>query len=333
MARFRGGSETLEQNDRIFVAGGQTLIGAALVRCLRRRGFDGLMGEPPAEPDLLRYDEVDDFFRRTRPQYVFFCAGKSGGILANQERPAELMLDNLLSECHVIDAAHRHGARKLLYVASSCSYPKHCPQPMRVESLMTGPLEPTNDAYATAKLAGISLCRAYARQHGARFISGIPANAFGIDDDFSSEGGHVIPALLARFHRAKLEGAPKVEIWGTGTPRREFVFADDLADACLFVMRNYDDPEVPINIGSGEDLSIAETAELIREITCYEGELVFDPTKPDGMPLKSLESSKLTEMGWRAETPIVSALMETYAAYQEHERSRLSKEPHVRALV
>jgi GDP-L-fucose synthase len=311
--------DRVERHAAIYVAGGQTLIGSALLRQLASQGYANVVGAPPDEPNLCSAAAVDEFFRRTRPRYVIFAAGKSGGIQANRSFPADLMLDNLLSACHVIDAAHRYGAKKLLYLASSCSYPKLCPQPMAVESLWSGPLEPTNDAYATAKLAGITLCQAYARQHGQDFVSGIPANAFGIEDDFSPEGGHVIPALIGKLHRAKLESQPAVTIWGTGTPRREFIFADDLADACLFVMREYDDTQTPINLGCGEDLSIRETAEKIRDVVGYRGELVFDSTKPDGMPLKSLDSTQLIQLGWRSRTSIVAALNKTYDAYLQRE--------------
>jgi GDP-L-fucose synthase len=323
----------VEKQSRIYIAGGGTLIGAALLRRLKALGYVNVLGAPPDEPDLCSAAEVDAFFRRSRPEYVIFAAGKSGGIEANRRFPADLMLDNLLSECHVIDAAHRCGARKLLYLASSCSYPKHCPQPMQVESLMSGPLEPTNDAYATAKLSGIVLCQAYARQHGDRFVSAIPANAFGIDDDFSAGGGHVIPSLIARIHAAKIESQPSIEIWGTGTPRREFIFADDLADACLFVLREYEETQTPINLGSGEDLSIRETAEHICEVVEYTGELCFDTTRPDGMPLKSLDSSRLRGMGWRAQTPFARALAKTYESYLQRECTLHQKASHVRVTV
>jgi len=323
----------MDRNAKIFVAGGNTLIGRALLRQLGSLAFTNVVGAPPGEPDLCSAAEVDGFFRRNRPEYVLFAAGKSAGIKANQTIPADLMIDNLLSASHVIDAAHRYGARKLLYLASACCYPKLCPQPMQIESLMSGPLEPTNDAYATAKIAGIKLCQAYARQYGDNFICGIPANAFGIDDDFSPEGGHVIPALIGKLHKAKVESQPSVPIWGTGSARREFIFAGDLADACLFAMREYNDTQTPINLGCGEDLSIRETAELIREIVGYTGTLVFDATKPDGMPLKSLDSTPLIRMGWRSKTPIVAALAETYEAYLcgNHELER--KGTHVRAAV
>ncbi len=311
--------DRVERHAAIYVAGGQTLIGSALLRHFASQGYTNLVGAPPDEPNLCSAAAVDEFFRRTRPRYVIFAAGKSGGIQANRSFPADLMLDNLLSACHVIDASHRYGAKKLLYLASSCSYPKLCPQPMAVESLWSGPLEPTNDAYATAKLAGITLCQAYAREHGDDFICGIPANAFGIEDDFSPDGGHVIPALIGKLHRAKVESQLSVTIWGTGTPRREFIFADDLADACLFVMNEYNDTQTPINLGCGEDLSIRETAEKIRDVVGYRGELVFDSTKPDGMPLKSLDSNRLIQLGWRSRTSIVEALHKTYDAYLQRE--------------
>lgn len=319
----------MERHVPIYIAGGQTLIGSALLRLLKSQGFTNVVGAPPDEPNLCSAAAVDEFFRRNRPGYVIFAAGKSGGIQANRSFPADLMLDNLLSECHVIDAAHRYGVKKLLYLASSCSYPKHCPQPMRVESMWTGPLEPTNDAYAAAKLAGITLCQAYARQHGDNFICGIPANAFGIEDDFTPEGGHVIPALIGKIHRAKVDSQPTVPIWGSGTPRREFIFADDLADACLFVLREYNETQVPINLGSGMDFSIRETAEQIRDVVGYRGELVFDATKPDGMPLKSLDSAPLTRLGWRARTPIIAALNETYDAFLQREATPAREPLHV----
>jgi GDP-L-fucose synthase len=244
-----------------------------------------------------------------------------------------LILDNLAAAANVIPAAHRYGVTRLLYLASSCCYPKHCPQPMQIESLGTGLLEPTNDAYATAKIAGLKLCQAYARQHAAPFFCGIPANAFGIEDDFSPEGGHVIPALIARLHQAKVECRPAVTVWGTGAPRREFIYADDLADACLFVLREYDDVLTPLNLGCGVDLSIREIAQLIGQVVGYAGELVFDPSKPDGMPLKSLDSSVLAGLGWRAETPILIALTKTYQAFLNANRRMGEKGIHVRAAV
>jgi GDP-L-fucose synthase len=301
----------MDQHARIYVAGGRTLIGAAILHELERQGFSNVVGKPDDEPDLTDAGEVEAFFARTRPEYVFLTAGKSGGIEANLKRSAELMLDNLLVECHVIHNAYRHGVKKLLYLASSCTYPKHCPQPMQIESLLTGPLEPTNEAYAVAKIAGLELCRAYRQQYGANFIAGIPANAFGPGDDLDPENSHVIAALIRKMHQAKLNGADYVEIWGTGTPRREFIFAVDLADACLFVMRNYDGVE-PINLGGNTDLSIGELAAQIQTVVGYTGQLRFDTSKPDGMPAKSLDSSRLRELGWQARTPLLRALQETF---------------------
>ena len=304
----------MNKNSRIFVAGGYTLIGAAMLRQLENKGYTNIIRGPVGEPDLSDRRAVDDFFAHQLPEYVFVAAGKSGGIEANRRYPADLMVNNLLVECHVINMAYRYGVKKLLYLASSCCYPRHCSQPMRVESLMTGPLEPTNEAYAVAKIAGIKLCQAYRQQYGANFIVGIPANAFGTDDDFSLDNSHVIPALLRKMHEAKAKCADQVEIWGTGTPRREFIFADDLAEACIFVVQNYNSDE-PINLGGGADVSIRELAHLAGEAVGYKGQLHFDTTKPDGMPNKALDASRLREMGWVAATPLSAALAATYASF------------------
>lgn len=305
------GVRRLEKQARIYVAGGQTLIGAAMLRELERQGYANIVGRPGEEPELTDVAQVDAFFAQTAPDYVFLTAGKSGGIRANQKYPAELMLDNLLVECHIVHNAYRHGVKKLLYLASSCSYPKHCPQPMRVESLLTGSLEPTNEAYAVAKIAGIKLCQAYRQQYGANFISGIPANAFGPGDDFSLEDSHVVAALIRKMHEAKEQGREGVEIWGTGAPRREFIFADDLADACIFVMSQYDGTQ-PINLGCGSDMSIAELAWAVKEVTGFQGQIHFDTSQPDGMPVKLLDSSELNVLGWRPRVPFHSALQATY---------------------
>lgn len=301
----------LKKHDRIYVAGGKTLIGAAILRRLQQQGYTNIIGKPGEEPTLTNASEAEAFFAQMAPKYVFMAAGKSGGIRANQNFPAELMLDNLLVECHVIDNAYRYGVQKLLYLGSSCSYPKHCPQPMRVESLMTSPLEPTNEAYAIAKIAGMKLCHAYCQQHGMNFVTGIPANVFGPGDDFNSKDSHVIAALIQRMHEAKIKNTLSVSIWGTGKPRREFIFADDLADACIFVMLEYNEPQ-PINMGVGVDLSIRELAQLIKEIVGYPGELCFDTRMPDGMPLKCLDSSVLHRMGWKPKTSFRFALQTTY---------------------
>lgn len=308
----------MNTHSRIYVAGGRTLLGQALLRRLRARGFTHLVGIGAEEPDLTVRAQVEDFFAETRPDYVFLAAGRSGGIALNRSHPAELMLDNLLVTAHVLDAAHTNGVKKLVYLASSCSYPREAPQPLRVESLFAGPLEPTNAAYATAKLAGWQLARAYRQQYGDRFLTAIPANSFGPHDDFAPDSGHVIPALLRRCHEAKRLGEPRLTIWGTGTPRREFVYADDVADACLFLMERYDD-DAPINLGSGESLSIAGVARAVAGVVGYEGELVFDAAQPDGMPLKMLDTAPLRALGWRPSTDFRSALTETYHWFLQHE--------------
>lgn len=309
----------MDQQARIYVAGMNTRIGAALVRVLRRYGYANLLGVDKDELEHTQAGEVDAFFARTPPEFVFLAGGRSGGIQANQLFPAELMLNNLLIECHVIHSAFRYGVVHLLYLASSCCYPRSCPQPMRVESLLTGSLESTSEAYALAKLAGIGLCRAYAKQHGARFMSAIPGDVFGPWDDFSTEDSHVIPALMRRMHEAKLAQAPSVAIWGTGTPRRDFVYADDLADACIAVMQRYEGLG-PINLSGGCDLSIGEVARLIKDVVGYRGALQFDTSKPDGMPLKILDTSELRVLGWRPRTPLRDALQATYEWFVEQER-------------
>jgi GDP-L-fucose synthase len=305
-------------SSRIFVAGGETLIGSAIIERLGAEGCRNLVGAPPDEPDLTVAAQVDDFFGEARPEYVFLAAGRSGGIRLNQTCPADLMLHNLLVTAHVLDAAHHHKVAKLLYLASSCSYPREAPQPLAVESLLAGPPEPTNAAYATAKLAGWQLCDAYRRQHGRDFVTAIPANPFGPGDDFSPDGGHVIPALIRKMHESRLAEAPSVTVWGSGRPRREFIYARDMADACLFVMRQYDGP-APINLGSGVDLSIAELAQLVARVVGYRGKIRFDAARPDGMPLKMLESGPLRALGWRASADFMTALAETYDWFLQHE--------------
>jgi GDP-L-fucose synthase len=308
----------VNRSSRIWVAGSGTLLGAALIERLGAAGYHNLVGLPPDEPELTDAGQVEDLFAECRPVYVFVAAGKSGGIGLNRDRPAELMLDNLLVAAHVLDAAHRHGVRKLVYLASSCSYPRNAPQPLRVESLMSGALEPTNAAYATAKLAGWQLCNAYREQHGDRFITAMPTNSFGPHDDFSPQSGHVIASLLRRAHEARQQRAPALTVWGTGAPRREFIYSRDVADACLFVMRHYDETE-PINLGGGTALSIAEAAHAVADVVGYRGKLCFDTSKPDGVPLKLLDSSVLACLGWRPATDFRSALTETYTWFLQHE--------------
>lgn len=301
-------------SDVVFVAGGETLIGAALLRQLSAVGFSRLCGQSARQPDLTDAAAVDRFFALHKPEFVFHTAGKSGGIAENQSHPATLMHDNLALNLNIMEAAHRHGVRKLLYLASSCCYPRLCPQPMAVEQLMTGPLEPTNEAYATAKLSGLKMVQAYRAEFGDDFIAAIPANAFGIGDDFGPDRAHVIGALIHRMHEAKRSGDASVTVWGTGQPRREFIFADDLADACIFVMRHYSSA-LPINLGGGSDLSIRELAQMIRDAVGFEGELVFDASRPDGMPRKALDARPLAELGWIPGTSFQHGLEATYQGY------------------
>ena len=304
----------MDRNARIFVAGGGKPIGAALLRALRRRGFTNIVGDGEAEPLYTEQADVNAFFAREKPEYVFVAGGKAGGIGFNQKHPAELVYDNLCLATNVISAAYTHGVEKLLFLASSCCYPKECPQPMREEYLLTGPLEPTNEPYAVAKLAGISLCRSYRKQHGCDFVAAVPSNYFGPGDDFSPENSHVIGALIRRMHDAALQGAEEVEIWGTGKPRREFIYIDDLAEACLVAMDKYSSG-VPINLGSDGDVSIAELATMIQKIVGFQGRLRFDPGKPDGMMVKILESSAINGLGWAPAFTFSEAIQQTYEWY------------------
>lgn len=306
----------MNSHSRIFVAGADSLVGGAIVAQLRKRGLANIVGLPPYGPDLTVAAQVEDFFGEYRPEYVFMAGGRSGGIELNRTRPADLMADNLLATVHVLQSAQANGTRKVLYLSSSCSYPRLAPQPMEVESLWAGPVEPTSAAYATAKLAGWQLCEAYRRQCGANFITAIPANAFGPGDDFGERTGHVIPGLMRRAHRAKVNGDEELLVWGTGAPRREFIFAPDLADACCFVMENYDGPV--LNLGGGASLSIAALARQIVDVVGYRGVLRFDPGRPDGQPLKMLDSRPLREMGWRPKTDFRTALETTYTWYLQH---------------
>lgn len=306
----------MENSAKVYVADNDGLVGSAILSELEREGFQGALLRDHG-PCLTDSEEVDDFFARHRPTHVFLVGGITGGIRGNQLYPAILMRDNLLVNCHVIESAHRHGVQKLLYLASSCIYPKFAAQPMKVEYLTSGKLEPTNEPYALAKLAGLFLCQAYRKQFGSRFVTAIPANVFGPGDHFDLEESHVIAALIRRMHEAKCGGAPAIEIWGSGRPRREFIFSQDVARACLFLMDAYDGDE-PINIGVGRDWSIQEIAEMIREIVGFTGELIFDGSKADGMPAKLLESDRLAQMGWQARTSIRAGLSMTYDWFLQH---------------
>ena len=299
---------------RIWIAGEETFIGQALRRVLERSGYRTVI--PPGGVVLTDESQVRNFFTEAKPEYIFLVGGKSGGIRANQKYPADFALDNLAVTCNVITAALRFRTRKLLYLANSCVYPKHCPQPMRPESLLSGKLEPTNEAYAVAKLAGITLVQACREQYGADFIAVIPANPFGPGEDFDREDSHVIPALIRKMHEAKVRHEASLEIWGTGAPRRDFIFVDDLARGCLFAMQNYSDL-APINIGSGTGISIRELALMVQEVVGFAGEIRFDSSKPDGMPVKLLDSSTVNAMGWQLKTELSEAIGVTYRWFLE----------------
>lgn len=298
-------------NGKVYVAGHRGLVGSAILRRLEAAGHENLVVRTREELDLTDPRAVDRFFEAERPEYVFLAAAKVGGILANNKYPADFIRENLYIELNVMDAAHRYGAKKLLFLGSSCIYPRLAPQPMREEHLLTGLLEPTNEPYAVAKIAGIKLCQAYRKQHGADFIGVMPTNLYGPGDDFDLETGHVLPALIRKFHEAKERGEPVVTIWGTGTPRREFLHVDDLADACVFLMEGYSSGE-PINVGVGKDVSIKELAGLVREVVGYEGGIVYDASRPDGTPRKLLDVSRLRSLGWEAKVPLRRGIEETY---------------------
>lgn len=297
--------------DKIFVAGHRGLVGSAIVRRLAREGFKNVIVRDRAALDLRDRGAVAGFFATEKPDCVFLAAAKVGGIRANAEQPVEFLLWNLQIQNNVISAAFDAGVRKLLFLGSSCIYPKHAPQPIREDSLLTSPLEPTNEPYAIAKIAGLRLCQAYARQYGANFISAMPTNLYGPHDNFDLETSHVLPALIRRAHEAKESGARELTLWGTGTPRREFLHTDDAADACVFLMKNYDSPDV-INVGRGEDSTIRELAELVCDVVDFRGELKWDTSRPDGTPRKLLDVSKLSALGWRAKIALRDGIAGTY---------------------
>lgn len=308
----------MDTQARIFVAGGGALVGDALVRRLRDAGFANLAGVGDTAPDLRDAEAVDEFFATEQPEYVFLLGGRSGGIARNLREPAELMLDNLRIETALIPAAHRHGVRKLLYLAAACIYPRDCEQPMRPAQLGSGPVEPTSEAYAMAKWAGLVLCRAYARQYGAPFIATIPANPFGPGDDMRSEDAHVVGALIRRMHEAKQRGDAEVIVWGTGRARRDFLFASDLADALVFLMQRYDGEE-PINVSGASDVAIGELAECIQKVVGFSGQLLFDASRPDGAPRKTLDGEPLRALGWSPRHALEEALAATYRWFVESE--------------
>ncbi|BAS28103.1 GDP-L-fucose synthase [Limnochorda pilosa] len=296
---------------RIYVAGHRGLVGSAIVRALKHRGYRNILTRTRQELDLTDRRAVDAFFAAQRPEYIYVAAARVGGIWANNTYPVDFLQTNLEIELNVIRAAHDHQVKKLLFLGSSCIYPRVAPQPIKEEYLLTGLLEPTNQPYAIAKIAGIELVNAYRRQYGDRFISAMPTNLYGPGDNFDLETSHVLAALLRKTHEAKVSGSPAVEVWGTGEPRREFLHVDDLAEACLFLMDRYDDA-IPINVGVGEDVSIRELAELIGRVVGYQGDLAFDATKPDGMPRKLLDVSRIHRLGWRARIPLEEGIRHTY---------------------
>jgi GDP-L-fucose synthase len=308
----------MDSGSRIFVAGHRGLVGSAICRRLRSTGYSNLLLRNRNELDLRNQAAVQRFFHDNRPDYVFLAAAKVGGILANSTYPADFLRDNLDIQSNVIDAAYRAGARKLEFLGSSCIYPKLAPQPIREEYILTGELEPTNEWYAIAKIAGIKMAQAYSKQFGFNVISLMPTNLYGPGDNFDLESSHVLPALIRKFHDAKSNGIPELTLWGSGAPRREFLYVDDLAEAAVFLMLQYDDPQI-VNVGSGEEFTIRELAELVREITGYRGDISFDPSKPDGTPRKLLDSSRVTALGWKPRRTLRSGIESTYEWYLQEQ--------------
>jgi GDP-L-fucose synthase len=313
----------LSQLSRVFVAGHRGLVGSAIVRRLEALGCRNLLVHARSELDLRNQQDVDRFFREETPEVVFLAAARVGGILANSTRPAEFLRDNLAIQTNVIHAAWTHGARKLLFLGSSCIYPRLAPQPIKEEYLLTGPLEATNEAYAVAKIAGLKLAAAYHAQYGFSTISLMPTNLYGPGDNFDLETSHVLPALIRRFHEAKISRSPSVTLWGTGTPRREFLHVDDLADAACFLLENYTSPD-PLNVGVGDDLTIGELAALVARVVGYSGHIVFDSSRPDGTPRKLLDVSRLSALGWRARIPLEQGIPSTYEWYRTHASESVS---------
>ena len=302
----------MDTQSKIYVAGSRGLVGSALVRTLQAQGYNNLVLRSSQELDLRNQASVEAFFALEKPEYVFLGAARVGGIQANNTYRAEFLYDNLMIEANIIHSAYRHGVQKLLFLGSSCIYPKLCPQPMKEDYLLTGVLEQTNEPYAIAKIAGLKLCENYCRQYGVSFISAMPTNLYGINDNFDLANSHVLPALMRKLHEAKVDGDPTVTVWGTGTPLREFLYVDDLADALVFLMNTYNAIDF-VNVGTGQEVSIKELALTLKAVVGYEGELVFDSTKPDGTPRKLLDVSRLTAAGWQAKTDLKTGIEKTFS--------------------
>ena len=301
----------MEKNSKIYVAGHRGLVGSAILRALEKQGFTNLITRTSSEVDLRDYNQTADFFAKEKPEYVFLAAAKVGGIQANNTYRAEFLYDNMMIQNNVIHQAHLNNVKKLLFLGSSCIYPKMAPQPLKEDSLLTGTLEPTNEPYAIAKIAGIKMCDAYRSQYNANFISAMPTNMYGPNDNYDLNNSHVLPALLRKFHEAKEQNHPEVVVWGTGTPLREFLHSDDLAEACIFLMENYNDFG-HVNVGIGEDISIKDLALLIKKIVAYEGNLVWDTSKPDGTPRKLMDVTKINNLGWKAEIGLEEGITKVY---------------------
>ncbi len=305
----------MNKDSKIYVAGHRGLVGSAILRALEKQGYTNLIYRTSAELDLRNRDAVSAFFKEQHIDYVFLAAAKVGGIAANNDFPADFIRDNLLIQTNVIDSAYVNGVKKLLFLGSTCIYPKYAPQPLKEEYLLTGELEPTNEPYAIAKIAGIKMCESYNRQYGSTFISAMPTNMYGPNDNFDLKTSHVLPALVRKIHEAKENGSATVEIWGTGTPKREFLHSDDLADACIFLMNNYEGNEI-VNVGVGEDIAIKDLALLIKDIVGFQGELVFNSSVPDGTPRKLVDTTKINGLGWKASIPLEEGIRAVYEDYR-----------------
>src|SRR6185437_2870719 len=305
----------MKPTEKVYIAGHRGMVGSAICRRLQKEGFTDIVTRTSSDLDLRNQAAVRDFFAKERPDHVFLAAAKVGGIMANNTYRAEFLYDNLLIESNIIDAAYRNGVKKLLFLGSSCIYPKMAPQPLKEEYLLTGPLEETNEPYAIAKITGIKLCDAYRAQYGCNFISVMPTNLYGPNDNYDLNNSHVLPALIRKFHEAKINREPAVTIWGSGEPKREFLYVDDLADACFFLMQNYNEPGL-VNVGTGTDLTIMELAELVQRVTGYDGSIRRDLSKPDGTPRKLLDVSKLEAMGWKARVSLEEGIRRVYREYE-----------------